>query len=592
MFIILPPPPPPKKNNNHSDHLSENRSSLNKILRDLHLFPINSVRFQLSQFENKKAIVFFMREKDCPISEKYGPRMVRIEDKYSKKGVQFIYVYVGQLKPKKSAKEDLKKFDFKSPYLIDSKQTVIDALSARTTGDVFILNPERRVIYRGPLDDQFHLLKSALRPKNNYVSDMLDAMTSGKKITPKELPAPGCVISRPIIKKKVFFKDVLPIIQKKCVNCHHPKGDAPIDLSSYEKIASRHAMIKYTIENNLMPPWPVDPNTGPWKYDLSLTVYEKALLMKWLATGLKKGSFFERRSKIRKNRQIKHVDYSFELPFFEVPAEGYFSIKEFKASTSFKEDKWIKEIQFITTPKIMHHFAFAINPLDVDSSVEIEERLGNCLVPKGKKKSKICIKFGLFWTVGDRKYYNFQDAGFKLPKGREININIHYESIGQKMIDNQSEIRFSFHKNTPKYQILSLGTGSHVKIPPETYNYKSEVSYKTKANLTLMGVRTHMHLRGLASAIFAIDPKGNSNKIFGSEWNFNFQRIFFFKNFFVMPKNAILRCVNWFDNSSKNVINPDPKKTVVWGIKTSDEMSLCNYLVILPTSKDPFSILQ
>ncbi|MCZ0932073.1 MAG: hypothetical protein OXJ52_02855, partial [Oligoflexia bacterium] len=95
------------------------------------------------------------------------------------------------------------------------------------------------------------------------------------------------MISRPVIKKKVFFNDVVSIIREKCVNCHHPKGIAPIDLSSYEKVASRHAMVKYVIENNLMPPHWLDPNTGPWKNDLSLTVYEKALLMKWLSTGLK-----------------------------------------------------------------------------------------------------------------------------------------------------------------------------------------------------------------------------------------------------------------------------------------------------------------
>ncbi|MCZ0932072.1 MAG: redoxin family protein [Oligoflexia bacterium] len=160
----------------------------NKAIRDLSLFPINSSRFRLSELEDKKAIVFFMREKDCPISEKYGPRIARLEKRYSKKGIQFIYNYVGQFRAKESAEEDLKKFGFQGPYLIDSKQTVMDALSAETTGDVFILTPERRVVYRGPLDDQFHLLKSALRAKNNYVSDILDAIISGKKVVPKELP--------------------------------------------------------------------------------------------------------------------------------------------------------------------------------------------------------------------------------------------------------------------------------------------------------------------------------------------------------------------------------------------------------------------
>ena len=105
-----------------------------------------------------------------------------------------------------SGKKDLKKYGFKGFYIIDSKQRNIEALSVNTTGDVIIMTPERRVIYKGPLDDQYHLLKSALKPKNNYVSDRLDAILSGRLPVPKELPAPGCIISRSSVKKRSFFR--------------------------------------------------------------------------------------------------------------------------------------------------------------------------------------------------------------------------------------------------------------------------------------------------------------------------------------------------------------------------------------------------
>ena len=173
-------------------------SSLNRIVEDLSFSPINSPGFRLSELKEPKAIVIVMREKDCPISEKYGPRLARLEEKYSKQGIEFIYNYVGQVRREESARKDLKNMGFKEPYVIDGRQVVVHALSAKTTGDVFILTPERKVIYRGPVDDQFHLLKSAIKPKNNYISDILEALVSGKDITPKELPAPGCLISPPI----------------------------------------------------------------------------------------------------------------------------------------------------------------------------------------------------------------------------------------------------------------------------------------------------------------------------------------------------------------------------------------------------------
>lgn len=173
-------------------------SLLNQIIKNLSFFPLNGQRFRLSELKDIKAIVIVMREKDCPISEKYGPRLVRFEKEYSQKGILFIYNYVGQVRPESSARSDLKRFGFKGPYVIDKKQTVTNALNVQTTGDVFLLTAQRRLIYRGPLDDQYHLLKSALKPRNNYVLDILQNIVSGKKIESKEMPAPGCVISRPL----------------------------------------------------------------------------------------------------------------------------------------------------------------------------------------------------------------------------------------------------------------------------------------------------------------------------------------------------------------------------------------------------------
>ena len=173
-------------------------SALHRVVGDLNFSPINSPAFQLSTLKKPKAIVIVMREKDCPISEKYGPRLARLEEQYSKQGIQFIYNYVGQVRSEESARQDLKIQKFKGPYVIDKKQEVVHALSAKTTGDVFILTPDRKVVYRGPVDDQYHLLKSALKPKNHYVANILEAIVHEKAFTPQELPAPGCLISPPI----------------------------------------------------------------------------------------------------------------------------------------------------------------------------------------------------------------------------------------------------------------------------------------------------------------------------------------------------------------------------------------------------------
>ena len=64
---------------------------------------------------------------------------------------------------KSPAEATLRDLNFKGPYVLEDSYTIVKTLSAHTTGDIFILTPERRVIYRGPLDDQYHLLKSAIK---------------------------------------------------------------------------------------------------------------------------------------------------------------------------------------------------------------------------------------------------------------------------------------------------------------------------------------------------------------------------------------------------------------------------------------------
>ena len=63
----------------------------------------------------------------------------------------------------------IKSFFLNKLYVIDSKQIIVNALSAQTMGDVFILTPGRRIIYRGPVDDQYQLSKSTFQLKKQYL---------------------------------------------------------------------------------------------------------------------------------------------------------------------------------------------------------------------------------------------------------------------------------------------------------------------------------------------------------------------------------------------------------------------------------------
>src|SRR5450631_2819941 len=89
-----------------------------------------------------------------------------------------------------------------------------------------------------------------------------------------------------------FTKDVAPIFQKSCQNCHRPGSIAPMSLLNYEDARPWARSIKQRVEARQMPPWHVDRTVGirSFKDDPSLTDQEISTLVAWAAAGAPRGN--------------------------------------------------------------------------------------------------------------------------------------------------------------------------------------------------------------------------------------------------------------------------------------------------------------
>src|SRR6266550_3445582 len=89
-----------------------------------------------------------------------------------------------------------------------------------------------------------------------------------------------------------FSKDVAPILQKSCQNCHRPGSIAPMSLLTYEDARPWARSIKQRVEARQMPPWHVDRTVGirQFKDDPSLTDREIETLSAWAAAGAPRGN--------------------------------------------------------------------------------------------------------------------------------------------------------------------------------------------------------------------------------------------------------------------------------------------------------------
>src|SRR5229473_1102785 len=93
-----------------------------------------------------------------------------------------------------------------------------------------------------------------------------------------------------------FTKDIAPILQRKCQNCHRPDSVAPMSLLTYEEARPWARAMKAKTglgsQRGAMPPWGIEKNIGiqRFKNDRSLSKEEIATIAKWADSGAPQGN--------------------------------------------------------------------------------------------------------------------------------------------------------------------------------------------------------------------------------------------------------------------------------------------------------------
>ncbi len=75
-----------------------------------------------------------------------------------------------------------------------------------------------------------------------------------------------------------FNKDVLPVLQKNCQECHRPGEVAPMSLLTYAEARPWAKALKAAVVTQMMPPWFADPKYGHFANDRRLSPEEIAVI--------------------------------------------------------------------------------------------------------------------------------------------------------------------------------------------------------------------------------------------------------------------------------------------------------------------------
>jgi len=418
-------------------------------------------------------------------------------------------------------------------------------------------------------------MKAILQPRPFHVVLALIAMALNTGISGAQTSA-----TAPSQGNVTFTKDVAPIVQQHCQECHRPNGIAPMSLLTYDEVRPFAKAMKLKVTTRAMPPWFIDPNVGitEFKNFGGLTNDEIATIAKWADAGAPRGNpadmpapvkFDDEKWRIGTPDLVAGMSQDF-LVKANVPDMWWNTVVD----PGLKEDRYIKavEIRPIKGGRVIHHMGTSLRYPE-GGSATIQSKFANI----------------------------FEDGSGRLMKaGTKVDFGLHLHAYREDTAVNV-EIGFIFYPKgyVPKYSAVTelMGDDHNLDLPPNTDNIRYD-SYKMLDKPTrILSYSPHMHTRAKAQCLEAILPEkseqrdGNKVEVLSCINNFDFNWMLAYEYATdaqpLLPTGTVLHLVSWYNNTASDRLNNDPDNWIGYGQRSIDDMAMA-WITYYNLSQDDF----
>jgi mono/diheme cytochrome c family protein len=418
-----------------------------------------------------------------------------------------------------------------------------------------------------------------------------------------------------------FSKDVAPIVFSNCATCHRAGEVAPMTLTSYDEVRPWAKVIKNKVVAREMPPWGADPaHSLKMRNDRSLTQAQIDTIVAWVDGGAPKGSDADLppMPKFAEGWTFGRApDAILEMPVdFTIPAEGELGVQMFYSKVPWSEDRFAETLEIRPGNRAVVHHA-GVFVVDIPEGAKIVN--GRIVMPDGKASTDRGAGAAgraddtalpganklLSWVPGRGVDSHRADIGKRIPAGKYINWQIHYNPIGKETTD-RTRLGIWFNKAQVTHELLirqagdALATtkgglslyraeGKEVEytadegstrrrsktpnIPAYAEDWSLTGITPVTEDITLYAMSPHMHLRGKSLRWVVVFPDGREQTILDvPKFDFNWQIEYELEEPFKIPAGSKILGIGKYDNSPKNKWNPAPNLEVYWSEQSWDEM--------------------
>jgi hypothetical protein len=336
-----------------------------------------------------------------------------------------------------------------------------------------------------------------------------------------------------------FSKDVAPIFQKKCQDCHQPNSIAPMSLITFQEARPWVRSIKERVATRQMPPWHIDRSVGVQKFknDISLTDEQVDTIVRWVDGGAPQGDpkDLPAPKPLVTDNEWQGVRDGFGKPDLVVKSSEYTMPAQHQdvwyrpmSDLPITEPHWVKMVEIrptnLKSRKIIHH---SIAYLVLNNDPEAVNT-GTANGPgRGDFDDLVNRRPQLMeWAIGKGYDLYRPGTGKLIVPGEKISWDQHIHAVGEE-VTGGSEIGLWYYKKgeEPKKRSYLIGfTGidrtKMLDIQPNSMAM-TEGFTVLKENALIQNFQPHFHLRGKAMQVEAILPDG-ARQIISYVGNFNF----------------------------------------------------------------------
>lgn len=171
-------------------------------LKQLQLEDLDGKPYDAWNASEARARVFLFTGIDCPISNRYAPKVGRLYERFHTQGIDFVLVYPHPDETPERIRQHLAEFEYPCVAVRDPNKTLAKLSQASVTPEAVVVDSDLRMVYRGRIDNLYADFGQARAvATTNELNDVLEALVNGKELNTQTTEAVGCpiegVVSRP-----------------------------------------------------------------------------------------------------------------------------------------------------------------------------------------------------------------------------------------------------------------------------------------------------------------------------------------------------------------------------------------------------------